>query len=72
MPTTTARTAAQTYHDRRRHIDAQLDLIRAELERHAARFAADSGNWGWAGDLGKVREDLHEILTFIATDDSDR
>ncbi len=58
-------TAAQTYAQRRGEIARLLDVIQMELDAHAQRAAANPANWGFAGDLGKVRSDLIETLAFI-------
>ena len=58
-------TAAQTYTQRREEIARLLDVIQMELDAHGERAAADPANWGFAGDLGKVRSDLIAMVELI-------
>ena len=58
-------TATQTYTQRREEIARLLDVIQMELDAHGERAAADPANWGFAGDLGKVRSDLIAMVEFI-------
>ena len=65
MKTTTKQTAAQSYETRQREIAAMLDFLKCELEAHARRAKADGLNWGHAGDLEHVRQNLKETLVFV-------
>lgn len=58
----TAETAAAAYARSAGDIARLLDVLRMELEAHAARAAEQPRNWGFAGDLGKVRSDLIELV----------
>ncbi len=58
-------TAAQTYAQRREEIARLLDVIHMELDAHSERAAANPTNWGFAGDLSKVRSDLIDTLAFL-------
>ncbi len=58
-------TAAQTYTQRREEIARLLDVIQMEMDAHAQRAAANPTNWGFAGDLGKVRSDLIAMVELI-------
>lgn len=55
-------TAAEAYAERGNDIGALLDLISQELKVHAEDAAKTPKNWGFAGDLGHIRESLKEIL----------
>ena len=55
-------TAAECYADRQQDIGVLLDLIAEELRIHAALAAKDPKNWGFAGDLGRIRENLKDVL----------
>lgn len=59
-------TAAETYAARANDIARLLDVLHQELERHARDAKADPGNWGRAGDLGKVRGDLINAVGFMS------
>ena len=54
--------AAERYADHRDDIGALLDLISEELRVHAERAAEDPKNWGYVGELGRVRESLKGLL----------
>jgi len=58
-------TAAESYAQRRGDIAVLLDCIQMELDDHARRAAASPQIWGLAGDLGRVRESLKDILVFL-------
>jgi hypothetical protein len=61
--TTNARDAYQAHtHD----IARLLDVLQMELEKHADAAKADPKNWGKVGDLGRVRNDLIEIVGFMS------
>ena len=59
-------TAAETYAARRNDIARLLDVLQMELDKHDTEQKADPRNWGHAGDLGKVREDLINIVGFMS------
>ena len=65
------KTAAETYAERASDIAAMLDLIGQELKAHKERAAAEPKDWGFAGDLGHIRERLREVLGFISGIDED-
>jgi hypothetical protein len=39
-----------------------MEEVRVHLKAHAARQAADSKNWGYAGDMESYAEKLNAIL----------
>jgi len=55
-------TAAERYADHRNDIGIMLDLVGEELRVHAERASKDPKDWGYAGDLGHIRESLKRIL----------
>jgi hypothetical protein len=55
-------TAAERYADHQQDIGVLLDLVAEELRVHAERAAEDPKDWGYAGDLGRVRETLKGLL----------
>jgi len=59
-------TAAESYESNRRDIILLVDLLKAELDRHAERAAAEPRNWGFAGDLGSVRRRIIEVLASLS------
>ncbi|MFO0782068.1 MAG: hypothetical protein U0636_00100 [Phycisphaerales bacterium] len=62
----TKTTAGAEYARRAAEIERLIDLIRGELAAHATRAKADPANWGHAGDLGRVRDDLIEAYRSIS------
>lgn len=59
-------TAAQTYAQRTNDIARLLDVLQMELDKHAGQAKAKPGDWGFAGDLGKVRDDLMTLVGFLS------
>jgi len=55
-------TAAERYADHQRDIGALLDLVGEELRVHAETAAKKPKDWGYAGDLGRIRERMKEVL----------
>jgi len=64
-------TAAETYRARRSDVDKLLDMLREEVAHHAEYAATEPRDWGFAGDLGHVRDVLVEALAFLAQQDRD-
>jgi hypothetical protein len=61
--TTTNETASQAYANRRGDIARLMDVVEMELDTHATRAANDEKNWGYAGDLGGIRNSLIEMVS---------
>jgi hypothetical protein len=59
-------TAAEAYESNRRDIILLVDLLKAELDRHAERAAAQPRSWAFAGDLGSVRRRIIEVLASLS------
>ena len=55
-------TAAERYADHRNDIAILMDCIQMELDAHAERAAAKTNDWGYVGDMGRIRESMREIL----------
>ena len=66
---TTRQTAAETYSERQRQCKALLAMLRQELADHARLAGRRPRLWTFAGDLGKVRQDLIEAVAFLAERD---
>lgn len=62
----TETTASAAYAERAADIERLIDLIKGELAVHAVQAKGAPTNWGYAGDLGKVRGDLIETYRFIS------
>ncbi len=62
-------TAAQMYAARRSDIARLLDVLEMELGQHDARAKAEPRDWGLTGNLGKVREDLINLVGFMSNKD---
>lgn len=64
-------TAPQAYAARANDIARLLDVLQMELEKHADCAKADPTNWGRVGDLGHVRGDLINLVTFLSAMETD-
>jgi hypothetical protein len=62
-------TAAETYAARRNDVARLLDVLEMELDRTDVAAKAAPGDWGHAGDLGKVRADLIGVVGFLSNKD---
>ncbi|QDU71052.1 hypothetical protein [Mucisphaera calidilacus] len=62
-------TAHELYDQRRQDIARVMDWIELELDKHKTNAKSDPKNWGYAGDLGHVREKLIETLAFLSNSD---
>ncbi len=60
------RTATTAYADARNDIARLLDVLDMELAKHDERAKADQKNWGFAGNLQKLRSDLVDAVAFVA------
>jgi hypothetical protein len=59
-------TATETCNARRSQIARLLDVIQMELDKHTEKQKADPKNWGYAGNLAKVRSDLIDVVGFLS------
>ena len=55
-------TAAERYADQRRDFAVLMDCIQMEIEAHAERAAEKPADWGYVGDIGRVREAMRGVL----------
>lgn len=62
-------TAAEAYAARRNDIARLLDVLSMHLDINDKEHAAAPTNWGLVGNLGKVREDLVNVVGFLANMD---
>jgi hypothetical protein len=62
---TTKQTAAACYAERHAECQDLLKRIADALEQHKREQAADPANWGHAGDLGHVSEQLAHVLASL-------
>lgn len=65
---TAQQTAAACYAERYAECQELLKCIASRLERHKTAQAAEPADWGYAGDLGRVREELAEVLAALKPD----
>ena len=69
-PTDPKRASAhKTYVNMKRDVAGLLDWLELELQEHARHAAKEGVNHGHAGDLGHVRRELIETLSFLAQRD---
>ena len=62
---TTRQTAATCYAQRHAECQDLLKRIASRLEQHQKDQTQESANWGYAGDLGRVTEELAYILASL-------
>lgn len=55
-------TAAERYADQRNDIAVLMDCVQMEIDAHAERAAAKPTDWGYVGDMGRIRESMRDIL----------
>jgi hypothetical protein len=65
---TTKQTAAACYAERHAECQDLLKRIASRLEQHKKEQAVEPADWGYAGDLGRVREELAEVLAALNPD----
>ncbi len=57
-----AQTAAERYADHQADVGVLLDLITEELRVHAEAAVKKPTDWGFAGDIGRVRQSMKDVL----------
>ena len=62
---TTKQTAAEAYAARHAECQTLLKRIASQLEQHKRNQAEEPANWGYAGDLGRVTEELAYVLASL-------
>ena len=65
MTSTKQQTAAETYAARVQECNQLIDSLKSGLQAHSATQAADPKNWGFAGDLDYVIEQLSYVLASL-------
>ena len=65
----TKQTAGELYGQRREDIARVMDWIEMELDKHKTNAKANPKDWGYAGDLGHVREKLIQTLAFLSNNE---
>ena len=62
---TTKQTAAACYAERHTESMDILKRIASRLEQHQKEQSQEPANWGYAGDLGRVTEELAYVLASL-------
>ena len=62
---TTKQTAAACYAERHTECQDLLKRIASRLEQHQQDQTQEPANWGYAGDLGHVTEELAYVLASL-------
>ena len=71
MATKTTQTATEAYRDRMTDVRSLMDLLKTELRLHERKAKADLRNWGYAGDLGYIKDRLTDAIAFIGNKDAE-
>ena len=58
-------TAEFSYKDNRFKIDKYIKDLQAALKKMDAKQKKDPKNWGYPGSLGRVTDDMEEIIQFL-------
>jgi len=66
MKNETAANARDAYQARANDIARLIDVLQMEFQKHADAAKADARCWSKVGDLGKVRSDLIEMVSFMS------
>jgi len=67
----TPASAAVAYTAKRGDIARLVDVLGMELDKHDERAKADPKNWGFTGNMNKVRSDLIEMVGFLSGMDAE-
>ena len=59
-------TAADIYATRLVTVRDQIEALRAQVEAHARRAAANPDDWNLAGDLGHALDRLRDLVAFLS------
>jgi hypothetical protein len=62
---TTQQSAAACYAERHAECQDLLKRIASRLAEHCEKQAQEPANWGYAGDLGRVTEELAYVLASL-------
>lgn len=65
-------TSSEAYAARRNDIARLMDVLQMELDKHDAAAKDSPRDWGFAGSLGKVREDLKNTVAFLSNMDPEQ
>lgn len=63
--TTTTKTATTEYSAKAAQAQDFLNRIATRFAEHQTSQAAEPGNWGYVGDLGRVNEELAQVLAVL-------
>ena len=58
---------AEVYKTRRDEIDKQIKALQAALKKMDAKQKKNPQNWGFAGNLGKISDDIKEMVRFASS-----
>ncbi|MBX3322440.1 MAG: hypothetical protein KF757_05565 [Phycisphaeraceae bacterium] len=64
--TTTKKTAADAYAAHDTDIARLIDVLGMELAAHANKKGDGTKSWGMVADLGKIRDDLINLVEFMS------
>ena len=60
-------TVKQTYQKHQEEIKSKIKALELALKNHAKQFSKNETNWGYVGDLGRIKEVLYEFDNFAKT-----
>ena len=62
-----ADSAAGVYKARRGEIDKQIKVLQAALKKMDAQQKKNPQNWGFAGNLGQIGDNIKEMVRFASS-----
>jgi len=57
-------TVKATYQKHQEEIKSKIKALELALKRHSKQFSENETNWGYVGDLGRVKEVISELDNF--------
>ena len=54
-------TVKETYRKRQREISRQIKKLQSYLKKYSEEFKKNDTNWGFVGDLSRLKSDLSEL-----------
>lgn len=57
--------ASESYSKQCSEVAIQIAELQQKLDLHSKKQLNDSGNWGYVGDIGHIRESLEQLNKFL-------
>ena len=60
-------TADGSYKEQRTQMDKDIKALQAALKKMDAKQKKDPKNWGYPGTMGRIADDMKEIIRFLSS-----